>query len=96
LPRYPLDWWRFGRGASYHAISAKLFGISLLVAVSMIVMFDDAGPFLWISLFVGLVSEVEGILISLVLPEWTHDVRTLNKAFEKRDAHRRARARHVG
>lgn len=84
LLRYPLDWWRFGRGASYHALSAKLFGVSLLVAVSMIVMFDYAGPFLWISLFLGLVSELEGILISLVLPEWTHDVRSLKKAFEIR------------
>jgi phosphatidylglycerophosphate synthase len=84
LLRYPLDWWRFGRGASYHALSAKLFGVSLLVAVSMIVMFDYAGPFLWISLFVGLLSELEGILISLVLPKWTHDVRSLKSAIDIR------------
>ena len=84
LLRYPLDWWRFGRGASYHALSAKLFGASLLVAVSMIVMFDYAGPFLWISLFVGLLSELEGILISLVLPKWTHDVRSLKSAIDIR------------
>ena len=31
--RYPLDWYRFGRGASYHAYSAKLFGISIMAAV---------------------------------------------------------------
>lgn len=80
LLRYPLDWWRFGRGASYHALSAKLFGFSLLVAVSMIVMFDHAGPFLWLALLLGVISEVEGILMSLVLPEWTHDVRSLKQA----------------
>jgi phosphatidylglycerophosphate synthase len=84
LLRYPLDWWLFGRGASYHALSAKLFGVSLLVAVTTIVMFDYAGPFLWISLFVGLVSELEGILISLVLPKWTHDVRSLKSAIDIR------------
>jgi CDP-diacylglycerol--glycerol-3-phosphate 3-phosphatidyltransferase len=84
LVRYPIDWWRFGRGASYHALSAKLFGVSLLVAVSAIVMFDYAGPLLWISLFIGAVSEIEGILISLVLPEWTHDVRNVGKALEIR------------
>lgn len=84
LLRYPLDWWRFGRGASYHALSAKLFGASLLVAVSLIVLFDYAGPFLWISLFIGAVSELEGVLISLVLPEWTHDVKSLKAAIEIR------------
>lgn len=84
LLRYPLDWWRFGRGASYHALSAKLFGISLLVAVSVIMMFDYAGPFLWISLFIGVVSELEGALISLVLREWTHDVRSLKTALQMR------------
>jgi len=84
LLRYPLDWWRFGRGASYHALSAKLFGASLLVAVSIIVMFDYEGPFLWISSFVGLLSELEGILISLVLPKWTHDVRSLKSAIDIR------------
>ena len=90
LLRYPLDWWRFGRGASYHALSAKLFGVSLLIAVSMIVMFDEAGPFLWIALFIGLLSELEGILISLVLPEWAHDVRSLKKALEIRSRARQA------
>ena len=84
LLRYPLDWWRFGRGASYHAVSAKLFGVSLLVAVSAIVMCDDAGPFLWIALAIGIVSELEGVLISLVLPEWTHDVKSLRAAMEIR------------
>lgn len=84
LLRYPLDWWRFGRGASYHALSAKLFGVSLLVAVSVIMLLDCAGPMLWIALFVGVVSELEGVLISLVLPVWTHDVKNLKRAFEIR------------
>jgi hypothetical protein len=35
LHRYPLDWRRFRRGASYHALSAKLFGVSLLVTFSI-------------------------------------------------------------
>jgi len=82
--RYPLDWWRFGRGASYHAWSAKLFGVSLLVAVSAIMVFDNAGPWLWIALFIGVVSELEGIVISLILPHWTHDVKSVRMALEIR------------
>jgi CDP-diacylglycerol--glycerol-3-phosphate 3-phosphatidyltransferase len=84
LLRYPLDWWRFGRGASYHALSAKLFGVSLLVAVSTIMVFDDAGPLLWIALFIGIASELEGIVISLILPRWTHDVRSVKAALALR------------
>jgi len=84
LLRYPLDWWRFGRGASYHALSAKLFGVSLLVAVSAIMVFDYAGPFLWIALLIGVVSELEGIVISLVLPRWTHDVNSIRMALALR------------
>jgi phosphatidylglycerophosphate synthase len=84
LLRYPLDWWRFGRGASYHALSAKLFGCSLIVAVSSIVMFDYAGPVLWICLLMGIVSELESILISLTLLEWTHDVGSLKRAIRIR------------
>jgi len=80
--RYPLDWWRFGRGASYHALSAKLFGFSIVIAVSAIMMFDYAGPLLWISLAIGVISEMEGVLISLVLPVWTHDVASLKRALE--------------
>lgn len=90
LLRYPLDWWRFGRGASYHPLSAKLFGASLLLAVGVIMVFDRAGPFLWIALLMGVVSEIEGCLMSLVLREWTHDVRHLKIAFALR------RARHTG
>jgi phosphatidylglycerophosphate synthase len=84
LLRYPLDWWRFGRGASYHAWSAKVFGVSLLVAVSTIMLSGHAGPFLWIALLIGVVSELEGMWISLVLPVWTHDVKGIKTAFEIR------------
>jgi CDP-diacylglycerol--glycerol-3-phosphate 3-phosphatidyltransferase len=82
--RYPLDWWRFGRGASYHAWSAKLFGVSILVAVTTIMVFDFAGPFLWIALCIGVVSELEGIVISLILPRWTHDVKGIKMALALR------------
>jgi CDP-diacylglycerol---glycerol-3-phosphate 3-phosphatidyltransferase len=49
--------------------------------VTSIMVFDYAGYLLWISLLLGLFSELEGVAISLVLPEWTHDVRNLRRAF---------------
>ncbi len=82
--RYPLDWWRFGRGASYHANSARAFGVSLLAPTVLIMGFGYAGPWLWIALAVGIYSELEGIAMSLVLPRWTHDVKHIGVAWRIR------------
>lgn len=82
--RYPLDWFRFGRGASYHAFSARLFGVVLIPVCFIIMGFGYAGPFLWLALAIGLYSELEGIAISLVLPRWTHDVRDIGVAWQIR------------
>lgn len=86
LARYPLDWLRFGRGASYHAHSARLFGLSLIPVGVLLMCFGIGWPFLWIALAVGLYSELEGIAMSLVLPRWTRDVRHLGIALAIRRA----------
>jgi CDP-diacylglycerol--glycerol-3-phosphate 3-phosphatidyltransferase len=86
--RYPLDWYRFGRGASYHAFSARLFGVALIPVCFIIMGFGYVGPFLWLALAIGLYSEIEGIVMSLVLPRWTHDVRDVSVAWEIRKAAR--------
>jgi CDP-diacylglycerol--glycerol-3-phosphate 3-phosphatidyltransferase len=82
--RFPLDRWKFGRAASYHATSARLFGATLVVAVVALMGFGSARPWLWIALGTGVVSELEGVAISLVLPAWTHDVPSLRAALRIR------------
>ena len=84
--RYPLDWVRFGRGASYHSIATRVFGFSLLPAIGLIMGFGYAGPVLWTALALGVVCELEGMAISLVLPRWTHDVPHLGAALAIRRA----------
>lgn len=84
--RYPLDWARFGRGASYHAWSARIFGIALIPVTFFVMGFGYAGPLLWAALAIGIWSELEGIAISLVLPRWTHDVPHLGAALAIRRA----------
>jgi CDP-diacylglycerol--glycerol-3-phosphate 3-phosphatidyltransferase len=91
--RYPLDWARFGRGASYHAFSARLFGVVLIPVTFLVMGFGWVGPFLWIALAVGVYSELEGVAISLVLPRWTHDVKHFGVALAIR---RKALAEPVG
>lgn len=82
--RYPLDWYRFGRGASYHAFSARLFGVVLIPVCFIVMGFGYAGPFFWIALAIGLYSELEGIAMSLILPRWTHDVKHVGVALRIR------------
>lgn len=82
--RYPLDWWRFGRGASYHATSARVFGATLVVAVVSVMGFGVDAPWMGIALAAGVLSALEGVAISLVLPAWTHDVASLRAALRIR------------
>ena len=84
LGRYPLDWAKFGRGASYHATSARVFGFAILVSVFLVIGFQLVYPIFWIMLALGVLSELEGIAMSLVLPEWTHDVKHIGRALEIR------------
>ena len=78
--RYVYDYYKFRRGASYHALSAKVFGVSLLVATIAIMGFGRAEPFLPLALVIGIISELEGLVISFILKEWTYNVKHLGKA----------------
>ncbi len=84
LARTPMDWYLFGRNASYHAYSAKLFGLSLIPVGIMLMGFGEVSGFLWFALAIGLYSELEGIAISLVLPKWTYDVKHIGIALALR------------
>jgi phosphatidylglycerophosphate synthase len=82
--RWLLDLGLFGRVASYHAISAKVFAASLVLTFVAIMGFGVGTPFLWISIALGVVSMLEGVAMSVVLPRWTHDVAHLGEALRLR------------
>ena len=84
LLRYLFDYAKFRRGASYHAISAKFFGVSLLFATIALMGFKKTEPFMSIAIVLGLLSELEGLLISFILPEWTYNVKHFGKAMKLR------------
>ncbi len=84
--RYLFDFAKFRRGASYHAISAKVFGVSLLIATIAIMGFGVAAPFFLIALVIGILSELEGLVISFILPEWTYNVKHIGRAIKIRSA----------
>ncbi len=82
--RYILDFLKFRREASYHMWSAKLWSLALFLAFVMVLVAGQASPWVGIAIGLGLVSDAEGLLISLVLPRWQHDVPTLVHAWRHR------------
>lgn len=86
--RHLFDFMKFGRDAAYHAWSSKVWGLSLALALVLLMGFGVTQPFVWITVALGLIAQVEGLLISVVLPVWTHDVPTLARALQIRKGHR--------
>jgi len=84
--RHVFDFAKFGRDVAYHAWSSKVWGLSLALALVLLMGFGIGEPFVWITVILGLVAQIEGLLISVALPVWTHDVPTLIHALRIRKA----------
>lgn len=83
-------WWiinlvKYGKPASYHTYSAKLWGITLFIATVALFGFNYAGVALWLTIIVGLVHTIEEILMTLLLPVWQHDVLSIVHAWKLRE-----------
>jgi CDP-diacylglycerol--glycerol-3-phosphate 3-phosphatidyltransferase len=89
LARYGFDFVKFGRDAAYHAWSSKLWGLCLAAALVLLLGFGSVMPFVPLAVVLGLIAQVEGLLISIVLPQWTHDVPTVFHASRIRNSEAR-------
>jgi len=87
VARYGLDLWRFGREASYHSWSAKLFGIALFAACFSLLALGRDNFTLTAAIGCGIFADAEGLAISLVLRHWRTDVPTLVHALRLRTQH---------
>lgn len=72
--RYVIDFTRFRREASYHMWSSKLWGISLFVGFYWMLVLGCTGLTLSFAVYAGIVADLEGVLISVLLPRWQADV----------------------
>lgn len=70
---YAVAYARFRREASYHARSARLWGLLLFLALFVLLATGDA-VLLPVALAAGVVAQLETLAITLVLPQWRHDV----------------------
>ena len=84
--RHIFDFAKFGRDVAYHAWSSKVWGLSLALALVLLMGFGISRPFVGITVILGLIAQIEGLLISVALPVWTHDVPTLIHALRIRNA----------
>jgi len=84
--RYVFDLFKYRRTASYHSYLAKFWG--LLIAVTMVGVFAFNGfkPLVRAALIVGIIVNLEGVAMSLLLPRWKNDVKTLERAWQLRKA----------
>jgi len=82
LLRYCIDYFKYGKEASYHMWSSKLWGIFLFVGFLALLGFGNDGIWLSLAVYVGIFADCEGLLISLLLNDWHHDVPTVLHALK--------------
>ncbi|HEV2472861.1 MAG TPA: CDP-alcohol phosphatidyltransferase family protein, partial [Chthonomonadales bacterium] len=66
--------YKYRRIASYHTYTAKLASLALFIAVSVMLVNNSGGVVVWAALATGALCHIEQLLITLTLPNWTHDV----------------------
>lgn len=84
-----LIWWivnlvKYGKPAAYHTYSAKFWGITLFFAVIGLFGFNYGGLTLWLAIIMGIIHTVEEIAMTIILPEWQHDVLSIVHAIRLR------------
>ena len=84
LGRYGFDFWKFGKGASYHSYLAKGWGLVMGVTVTGVLSVGGLRWMIPVSILVGIAANCEGLAMSLILPQWQNDVKTLGAAWKLR------------
>lgn len=65
---------KFKKETCTHAFLSKMWGLSLLFAYTSIIGFNIGGFAFNFCVGLGIISHIDRILITLILPKWTHDV----------------------
>ncbi|MFL9927503.1 CDP-alcohol phosphatidyltransferase family protein [Herbaspirillum lusitanum] len=84
MARYFFDLAKFKREASYHMWSSKLWGLFLFAGFFSALVFGESGYPVCLAIYWGLVADIEGLLISMILPVWKNDVPSFVHALKLR------------
>lgn len=82
----------YGRPASFHAYSAKLWGFTIYCAAVALVAYHRGGVWLDAAIVMSVVSNLDALLIRIALPAWQHDVASALHALRLRRAADAARS----
>ena len=72
---------KFKKETCTHAFLSKLWGLTLLTAFTSLIGFNHAGIPFTAAIIMGLISHIDRILITLLLPQWTHDIPSAYHAY---------------
>ena len=86
VTRYIFDIRKFGREASYHMWSSKLWGIALFVGIFSVLVLGSSGIAVSAAIYLGIIADMEGLAISVIINEWESDIPTFVHAHQRRNA----------
>lgn len=84
VARYAFDLAKFRREAAYHMWSSKLWGIFLFVGFFSLLALGRGGIPVALAIVTGIVADIEGFAISILLRNWKSDVPTFVHALRLR------------
>ena len=78
---YTISFLKFGKETCTHAFLSKLWGLYLLTAFISLIGFGHGGFPLQLAICWGLFSQLDVILILLLLPKWQNDIPSAYHAY---------------
>lgn len=82
LIRHAFDQIKYRQSTSYHMWSAKVWGIFLYLGFVQLLGFNEAGFFFSLAIYTGILTDIEGILASILLSKWQSDVPSIYHAYK--------------
>lgn len=89
---YMISWLKFGKETCTHAFLSKMWGLSLLIAFTYLIGFQQAGWTFYLTVILGFISHIDVILIILILPKWQYDVPSSYHAWKIRKGKQRKKS----
>lgn len=86
---YIISIWRFGKETCTHAFLSKMWGLSLVIAFTYLIGFQQVGWAFYLTVMLGFASHIDVILIVLILPKWQYDVPSFYHAWRIRNGKER-------
>jgi len=82
--RFAFDFAKLGKPASYHSYLAKLWGLVMAIAVIGVFALHRSNALVPAALVLGILCNVEGLAMSVVLLVWRKDIKTIRAAWHLR------------